>query len=160
MCRLIQTILVLIFFVGCAEDFTGGSRFLDTSQAEESPDAPKPIFFNTRLNNSLLISGLKCRGDETTESYGNGANCLANEYLVTIDEVNICDEDGRCTESIVIPIVAQLINTNAGLDGYAIFNIEAISSASDRQLKVLSSVFIVSDINGNGVVKLGRDLNR
>ena len=147
----LDSILFLILISSCHENFSGGSRVEPPPQEEEQV-APAPREFRTRLNNTLLIEGKICRGDETTEAYGHGSLCNAGQYLVYVDNVNICDEFGRCTDYVVIPIVAALENIDAGSMGFSTFIIAPKSPVTSTQKNILDNVLLNSDIYGNGTV--------
>ena len=143
-------LLFLTFLMSCSEDFRGGNRVNPETQSEEAVGI-MPTRFSTRLNSSLLISGEKCRGTETTGTFGNGERCQARQYLVVIDTINTC-EANNCTNDIVSPIVADLINTNAGPIGSAVFEIRARSVTTSEQENILETVLVKSDSMGNGQV--------
>lgn len=147
----ITFITSLMLVTACGEDFSGGSRVF-TPQQEEQPSIPFPVVFSTRLNNSLLVAGNRCRGDETTETGGHGSQCVAGNYLIYIDDVNICDSSGICTDFVVTPIVGSLEDTNARNPGEKVFFIIPESETSGAQKSILDSVALEVDINGNGTV--------
>lgn len=140
-----------LLFTACNENFSGGSRNQPPPQ-EEVQIAPPPEDFITRLSTTLLIEGKKCRGDETTEAYGNGFHCDPGQYLIYIDNVNTCDSDGRCSDFVIIPIVGVLVNIHAGLEGSSIFDIIPKSLVSGTQSDILNGIGVSTDINGNGTV--------
>lgn len=143
--------LALLFSLsGCSDDFSGGNRAKPEAQAEVAIGR-LPARFSTRLNDTLSISGEKCRGNETTESYGNGDLCNAGQYLISIDNVNFCTNN-ICTTNVVTPIVAELINSNNQTDGITLFEINAISVTTSTQENILDSVLVQSDSLGNGFV--------
>lgn len=77
------------------------------------PACPVETNFSTRLNTELAISGVRCRGGETLEVQNdNGTTsvyvCRTNQWLVTVDNVNTCTNDGICTEIDVPPAIANL----------------------------------------------------
>ena len=140
---------MVLIFASCNENFTGGTRWENPPQQEEQ-FAPTPEEFTTRLSSTLLIEGHRCRGDERTESFGNGTACNAGQYLIEIDDVNVCDSDGQCTNDVVIPIIGELINTNTSTTSVAIFDIIPKSDITDIQITILKGVGVASDLNGNG----------
>lgn len=147
-----QILLMLFILTSCNENFTGGNRFDQPTQQEQQPVVVPPVQFITRLTNSLAIKGDRCRGDETTEPDGHGRICEAGEYLVYIDDVNICDDSGRCTDNVVTPIVAELDDIDARIPGVGIFDINPISLTTQDQREILETVSVKSDSNGNGTV--------
>ncbi|MBA2403591.1 MAG: hypothetical protein H0V66_02380, partial [Bdellovibrionales bacterium] len=125
-----------------------------TPPQQEQQIAPAPEEFRTRLNNNLLVEGVRCRGNETTEPGGHGSLCSAGQYLIFIDHVNTCDTAGRCSGLVVTPLIGELLDINAGTDGFTVFDIDPISPVSDFQRNVLESISIRADVNGNGTVFL------
>lgn len=150
-CLTFALLTSLGLLAGCGEDFSGGSRVLAPQQEEQSR-APFPQEFNTRLNSSLLISGTRCKGDETTELNGRGSLCEARNYLIYIDNVNICDSSAICTEFVVIPIVASLEDIDARNPDSRVFFITSKSPTTGAQDNILENVAVESDMNGNGSV--------
>jgi hypothetical protein len=150
-CRKGGIFLMVFIFASCNENFTGGSRW-ETPPQQEEQFAPIPQEFTTRLSPTLLIEGQRCRGDETTETFGNGAECDAGQYLIYIDDVNVCDGSGRCTTDVVTPIIGELLNTNSSSTSVSIFDIEPKSLVTQDQLVILKGVAVASDVNGNGTV--------
>jgi hypothetical protein len=140
----------VMLLTACGEDFSGGSRVF-TPQQEEQPTIPSPVEFRTRLNNSLLIAGARCKGDETTEPGGHGSQCVAGNYLVFIDDVNVCNS-GICTDFVVTPIVGSLEDTNTRDPISKVFFIIPKSEVSGAQKTILDNVALEVDINGNGAV--------
>jgi hypothetical protein len=140
----------VMLLTACGEDFSGGSRVF-TPQQEEQPTIPSPVEFRTRLNNSLLIAGVRCKGDETTEPGGHGSQCVAGNYLVFIDDVNICNS-GICTDFVVTPIVGSLEDINTRDPISKVFFIIPESEVSGAQKTILDNVALEVDINGNGAV--------
>lgn len=150
----IENTLILLFTFwslwGCNENFSGGDRNEPATQAEET-FGQIPQSFSTRLSSTLLVSGDKCRGDETTEPYGNGVICQAGQYLIFVDDVNICSND-ICTNNVVIPIVGELNDTNAGTPGFSVYEIETKSRTTPTQDNILNSLLVRSDELGNAEV--------
>lgn len=76
-----------------------------------SPLIPWSNVFSNRINPGLAISGVKCAGNEVIEIEWRGDpvfyKCQQNQWLVVIDEKNVCDANG-CTEIMVAPFVAEL----------------------------------------------------
>ncbi len=150
-----QICILLLLLTSCGDDFTGGSRIFKPTQ-EEQQIAPPPEAFRTRLSPSLLIQGTLCLGDETTEPGGHGLHCDPGQYLIIIDDVNTCDADGVCTVFIITPIIGELQNADARIPEESVFNIIPKSPVNDDQSKILSSVHVSSDLNGNGTVFYSR----
>ena len=148
--KLISYLLILTIW-SCGEDFSGGNRFEEPAQREDT-EAPEPSTFSTRLNRNLAVEGKKCRGDETTEVFGRGSSCLAGQYLVTIDGINTCSTSGGCTNLVVIPIIAELENIGANIPNLSVFEVLPKGQASRAQTEVLRSIYLNSDVNGNARV--------
>lgn len=136
--------------MSCNEDFKGGNRVNPVTQAEETLGAA-PQRFSTRLSPTLLIAGEKCRGTETTGSFGNGDICEAGQYLISIDDVNTCSGE-ICTTNLVTPIVAELFDIDARYPGEAVYEIRAKSVTTQTQEDILETVLVRSDSMGNGRV--------
>lgn len=138
--------------LGCAEDFSYGNRFDDPPQNQLAM-APAPESFSTRLRPNLAVNGVRCKGTETTETFGRGDRCLAGQYLVVIDNVNTCNL-GVCTTFTALPVVAELEDIRANVDNFSLFMISPRSVVDAAQNTILESVIVKSDINGNGTVFL------
>lgn len=150
-----KILISLFILVACGDDnFTGGTRFEDPSDAELEQQAPAPQAFRTRLNNTLLIDGEICRGDETILVNGELMTCPAGQYLVHVDDVNRCEPAGICTDFEVPGIFAVLVNTNADTSGTSVFDINPTSPTTSTQDEILENAGVITDINGNGTVFL------
>lgn len=136
--------------MSCNEDFKGGNRVNPVPEAEEVLGV-EPQRFSTRLSPTLLISGEKCRGTETTGSFGNGDICLAGQYLISIDDENTCN-GSICTTNLVTPIVAELFDIDARYPGEVVFEIRPKSVTTQEQENILETVLVRSDSMGNGQV--------
>lgn len=68
--------------------------------------------FATRLTSKLSISGHQCLGGEVAIAQMSGEwsdyKCSAREWLITVDNLNYCSEEGYCTEIAVGPFIAKL----------------------------------------------------
>lgn len=146
-----RLLLFLFIVTGCAEDFSGGTRWLDEVQEEEQI-APPPQTFNTRLTPTLLVSGEICQGDETILVDNIFYNCDPLQYLVKIDNVNTCDSSGRCTGFEIKPFIADLIKNSTETPGFSVFDIDQDSPTTGEQEDVLDTVGVKSDVNGNAFV--------
>jgi hypothetical protein len=62
--------------------------------------------FSSRLGPRLLIAGEKCQGGEA--SGVSRRRCTSLEWLITLDDANICAPDGGCTEIGVPPFIGHL----------------------------------------------------
>jgi hypothetical protein len=112
-------------------------------EPEELPPFPVPLCpietsFNTRLSDQLLISGVRCRGGETTQYIDStGVErifiCQKGQWLVTVDNVNTCAPNGGCTEIGVFPFVSVLKKTSdSSLPDQCTYLIKAVSPISDE----------------------------
>lgn len=142
---------MLLNLLSCGEDFSGGNRNDSPTQAQEAQGLI-PSTFSTRLNQNLEIAGVKCRGNETTEDFGQGEKCAIDQYLVTVDNVNTCDESGRCTDAFITPIVADLQDIEAGRTDIEVFEIIPKSPTSESEQSTLKGVWVLSDSLGNAQV--------
>ncbi|HXH31491.1 MAG TPA: hypothetical protein VNJ01_11805 [Bacteriovoracaceae bacterium] len=115
-----------------------------TPQQETVPD------FSTRLNNNFLVSGLKCNGGETTESNGTIFTCQRNQWLIKLDDINVCRDDGACTEADVIPFVAQLDQQDIiAAPEYTFFEIKPVSPVTNQQAARADDVWVRFDLNSD-----------
>ena len=105
--------------------------------------------FSTRLDNNLLIAGKKCDGNETTEYGGQTYNCERDEWLVTIDNVNTCTDDGLCTEIGVPAIVAEFDIQEVTAPEYALFKIDPESPVTPAQQASIDKVWVKTELNGD-----------
>lgn len=148
--KIIISLFILLGFQGCAENRAGGNRDKPATQSEVA-EGKLPELFSTRLNSTLLIAGDKCLGNETTGTFGNGQTCDAGQYLIYIDNVNICNGT-ICTNNVVTPIIAELIDIDARLEGAKVYEIEPKSVTTSEQENILETVLVNSDSLGNGTV--------
>lgn len=145
-------IISLLLLAACGED-VGSNRFDRPAEVEEQNENPVdlPQEFRTRLDNNLLISGVRCVGGETTEDEQNQTfTCLRNQFLITLDDINICDA-ADCTEIIVDPIIAELQLVEEEDDRseqFDFFHMNPISPASAEQIRILNEVEVRADNNG------------
>lgn len=136
-----------------------GSDNDDESSNDRSPQEEQAQDFSTRLSNTLLISGTKCNGTETTEYNGQTFVCERDEWLITIDNVNSCDPQGACTEVGVVPIVAELDLTDiVSVPEYGYFEIDPDSPVTADQQAILNNVLVRFDLNGETEVVNRSDL--
>jgi hypothetical protein len=106
--------------------------------------------FSTRLSPSLLISGIRCEGNETTiDATGNDVLCPKDDWLITIDNVNTCTAEGFCTEVAVTPIVAEL-DRNDRIDVSDIstfFEIDPVSAVTQEQSDIANDYLVRFEID-------------
>lgn len=104
--------------------------------------------FSTRIDNNLLVAGTRCEGGETTEYDGETHECNEGEWLVILDQQNVCTDDGVCTEIYVYPVVANLQTSSGPDENFHYSIIEPISPVSESQQEVIDKVFIRTDFEG------------
>lgn len=138
------SLALMLVISSCGNDNDDDGETIQLPQEEEAVD------FSTRLTNNLLISGVKCNGGETTEYDGNTYTCERDEWLVRVDNVNTCDEEGRCTEIGVIPFVADLDRTDiVSPPEYIYYEIDPESPVSAEHQRILDDVWVRIDLNGD-----------
>lgn len=116
--RKLSFLFLLVFLNACSERVSSNHQLGEEREEDNSlPD------FSTRLNNTLLIAGEQCSGDESTVSQGQIFNCESTEWLITVDDINICSPEG-CTEVEVVPVIGILVPTSSQGDT-DFFDIEA-----------------------------------
>jgi hypothetical protein len=135
-----KTLYLLLFFVISCSDNTGYS-LANNPTNEEEPRVPIERF-STRLNNNLLIAGIRCNGGEQTDNEGQTYTCLAGDYLITVDNINYCTPEG-CTDVNVIPVIASLIGTG-GDAVTAFYDIRPVNEVSSAQAAILEDVQVRS----------------
>lgn len=105
--RIILICLINIFLSGC-----GGESYSNHQLGEAREEDNNLPDFSTRLTNTLLIAGDQCAGGEETVSQGQSFVCDATEWLITVDNINVCTPEG-CTEVGVVPIIGILVPTSS-----------------------------------------------
>lgn len=109
------------------------------------PLCPVETEFSTRLNNQLLIEGVRCRGGETTEVLNEDGSsdifvCRRGQWLVTVDNINTCTDEGLCTEIFVFPVITSLIRAgNSNPPAQCTFNFGPRSPASPSQRSIMNA---------------------
>jgi len=90
--------------------------------------------FGTHLRADLYIGGTQCSGEFRQ------AGCRVGQWLITVDDINVCNEDGICTRVYVTPFVAELVRapviTSATIELYDIVPISLISATTTQLLKL------------------------
>lgn len=105
--------------------------------------------FSTRINNNLLVEGARCQGGETTTYDGVTYTCDPGEWLIVLDNMNTCSDDGQCTQIAVPSIVATLDDTDdITIPEYNYAEIDPESPVSEKQREVINRVYIRYDMNG------------
>jgi hypothetical protein len=113
--------------------------------------------FNTKIHNKLSISGRLCKGGER----GFGLDeiiCEKNQWLVTVDNMNVCSDEGMCTEIAVPPFVAELERANViTITTMAFYDIVPANPVSKDLQKILQTYWVKDNLNGRAsVVKKSR----
>lgn len=117
----------------------------DDDNGDNTPQLESTMDFSTRLSPTLLISGTRCEGGETTIIEGRNYTCDLNEWLIFIDNVNTCTNDGSiCTEIGVEPIIAELDEVSVGL-----YDIDPETPVTPAQAQAISQVRIKVELNGD-----------
>lgn len=130
-----------LLLAGCGND--GDNNDLLLPQEEEAEE------FSTRLSTRLLVSGERCRGGETAESNGEIYTCEQDQWLIRIDNVNVCDSQGRCTEIGVNPFIAELDREDrVSIPEYTYFEIDPQSPVNASQISVINDVLVRFNLNG------------
>lgn len=108
--------------------------------------------FHTRIHNKLAISGNVCHGGETTNGLDEEV-CQKGQWLVNVDNINTCSDEGWCTEMAAPTFIAELDRANVitpATVGY--FNIVAKSKLNTGVDKILKTYWVRDDFNGKAVV--------
>lgn len=130
----------------------------DDDSNDRSPQEEVAEDFSTRLNDNLLVAGTKCNGSETVESNGQTFTCDRDEWLITIDNVNTCN-DNVCTEAEVMPFIAELDLTDIiSIPEYGFFEIDPDSPVTPAQQAVINDVYVRFNLNGDTDVVYRRDI--
>ncbi len=109
----------------------------ETSTTQSLPLATS---FSTHLYPYLAISGKQCKGGETTRFDGQIIFCNKDQWLITIDNMNTCDERG-CTSIVVDAFVAKLeLDTVTSTNQFRFFTVTAESTNRARQRQILREV--------------------
>lgn len=110
-----------------------------------APNCPGLSDFSTRLSNTLLISGERCRGGERTETPNpDGSSrfhiCKRGQWLITVDNENVCNPDGSCTEIFVFPIISRLARAGeSNPPGQCTYNMIPLSPATPEDIRDMRS---------------------
>lgn len=127
--------MLLALGTGCGSDNDDHKN--PSRQEEQSSE------FSTRLNNKLLVAGVRCNGGETTESNGVIYTCNRDQWLIQIDNVNTCDSEGRCTEVAVNYFVADLEEDELiSIPEYSYYEIEPQSPVNASQLEIINDIVV------------------
>jgi hypothetical protein len=139
-------ILSLTALVACGGDDDNDDDSLENEQLPQEEEVSK---FSTRINNNLLIAGTRCEGSETTtDSGGATVTCEKNQWLITLDNINICTPAGACTEIGVIPFVAELDRVDrVSIPEYTFFEIDPLSNVTPSQASTIDDYLVRFDLN-------------
>jgi hypothetical protein len=109
--------------------------------------------FSTRLSADLEISGKRCFGGEP--SGVSRKNCSIGEWLLTLDDINHCGENGACTEAFVFPFIVDLVRVEiVSPKTIAFYKIQPKDRISLHDRMELSKYWVKFDLNGEtGVMR-------
>lgn len=65
--------------------------------------------FHTRIHNKLAISGHLCKGGEVTF---DEEVCQKGQWMINVDNINVCSEEGMCTEMYAPDFIGELERAN------------------------------------------------
>jgi len=88
--------------LSCGRSETAGSTTAGNQEREVQ------VSFSTRLNTQLMFSGHECQGHESVWFKEQQYFCNQGQWLVVVDNVNKCSEEGVCTEVAVEPSIMKL----------------------------------------------------
>lgn len=134
-------ILSLLVFHSCGRD--------DDNSSIPEEEVALARNFSTRLDNDLLVEGNECKGGETTEFDMQTYTCEVGQWLMVLDNQNICTDDGVCTEIYVAPVIGVLESIDNPDDDYIYNVIQPVSPVSEKQQEVIRNVYVRYDFNGN-----------
>lgn len=147
-------ILSLVALVSCGNDDDDDDDLVNVQLPQEEEVGT----FSTRLNNNLLIAGTRCEGSETTtDSSGTEVNCAKDEWLITLDNVNVCTDDGLCTEVAVLPFVAELDRVDrVDVPDSTFFEIDPISAVTPAQENEIGKYLVRFDLNDESATVISK----
>lgn len=138
-------LISLFIFSGCGDDYSGSSR----SPTAEEAEARFPDNFSTRLNNELLVAGTRCNGGETTEINGQVTMCEQNQWLITVDNVNTCTDDGVCTKIFSPPFIGNILRQEETDINFSYFDLFSVNGANVTQQQILQRVRVKCNPDGS-----------
>lgn len=162
--------LLLIFtLTSCGDDNDDSSsvsappteREEDSTDREDGPTDSEnenttyaPENFETRLDHNLKVSGVKCEGGEDPNpDDSSDERCKRGEWLVTLDNENVCNSDGACTEIFVYPVIADLDKVERrSNDDFTYYRIDPEETLSEDERRIVNKVWIRTAPNGETVV--------
>lgn len=156
------SILTLFLFIACdkvpSRAHTPDLKNKNTAQTSVSEETPANnefilgASFNTRLFPYLALKGSQCVGNETTQFEGQVVYCEIDQWLVTVDNQNTCDQNG-CTSISVSAFVSKLEeNINIRTNQYRFFEIVPVSTVRARQRQILRGVYLRANGRGNLII--------
>lgn len=151
----IALVLSLSALVACGGDDDDNGNGLEN---EQFPQEENVSSFSTRINNNLLIAGSRCNGSETaTDSGGVVVTCEKDQWLITIDNVNVCTPDGACTEIGVIPFIAELDRSDrVSIPDETFFEIDPISEVTPAQTDIADDYLVRFDLDNEEATVISR----
>lgn len=94
--------------------------------------------FHTRIHNKLAISGRLCEGGERTFGVESEI-CKKGQWMVNVDNINTCSDEGWCTEMAAPSFIAELERANIFIphtgDYYDIIPVSKVSGDVNMILK-------------------------
>lgn len=138
-------ILMSVLTTGCGDSEVGRRMILPQTEQE----TVLPDDFSTRLNSTLLVGGRRCLGNETTEINGQVFLCQSDQWLITVDNINTCDESGTCTQVPSPSFIGKLEKISESDEDFNFWNIISIAGASPLQLQLLAHVSVRALSDGN-----------
>lgn len=139
-------------------DFNDTDTWENAPMGRRQPTTPWSNAFSTRVNPQLALSGVKCTGEESIEVNWQGApvfyRCHPGQWLIVIDEKNICDNSG-CTQIMIQPFIANLrfefVNSSQNV---AFYHIRPISPLDRESWQVVHSYWVRFEKNQNPKIVL------
>ncbi len=105
--------------------------------------------FHTRIHNKLAISGHLCKGGEVTF---DEEVCQQGQWMVNVDNVNYCSDEGMCTQMATPSFIAELERANIFIPHEGeYFDIVPVSKVSMDVNQILKKYWL-HDKNGKAKV--------
>ena len=103
--------------------------------------------FTTRLAPDLSIEGVRCEGELISP------DCQEGQWLITVDDMNVCSEESICTQIYVEPFVAQLVEVPVTtIATYTLYEISPISIVNAKTHDILGRFQVKFDLNEEPMV--------
>lgn len=107
--------------------------------------------FHTQIHEQLSVSGVICRGGETV--YGSEKECLKGEWLVTVDNLNLCSRDGICTQIHVSPFIAKLQKADViSITTISFYDVIPLTPITEDVALVLETYWMRDHFNGKAMM--------